>query len=377
MMVYEASPARAYQSVLNIEENLRFGGLVRNVHYLSSHLLIAVTTLHMLRVFFTGAFRGPRSINWIVGILLVVCVMAANFTGYLLPWDQLSFWAVTICTSMLKYIPIIGEQLLIALRGGAEVGAPTLVIFYAFHTTVLPTAIVLLMGYHFFRVRVARGVIHPFDEKTDVDQVERVLVWPHLLLRELSVGLTVMAIVLGCAVFIDAPIGPSANTGMSPNPAKAPWYFVGFQELQLHLHPTFAVVIIPLLLIIMLLFIPYTKQQNEQAGRWFLSAPGRRTALISALGSAAMTTAFILIDEMWLLKDAGLATIAGRGIIPLVFVAALFYVARLLLARALNMTKLELNQATFTAIFMAFVVLTITGAWFRGPNMALVWPFAN
>lgn len=108
VFVYVPSPERAYQSVTALERDVLFGQLVRNIHHWSANFLVAVAVLHLLRVFLTGAFRGARQFNWIIGLLLLLGVLAANFTGYLLPWDQLSYWAITICTGMLSYVPGIG-----------------------------------------------------------------------------------------------------------------------------------------------------------------------------------------------------------------------------------------------------------------------------
>ncbi len=155
ILVYEPTPDLAYESVAGLESSYLFGGLVRNIHHWSANILVAVVLAHMLRVFFTGGWHGQRRFDWVIGLALLAFVLAANFTGYLLPWDQLAYWAVTICTSMLGYVPWVGGWLQGVARGGPEIGRATLVIFYAFHTTLIPVALVLLMGFHFWRVRKA------------------------------------------------------------------------------------------------------------------------------------------------------------------------------------------------------------------------------
>ena len=161
VFVYVPSPERAYQSVTALERDVLFGQLVRNIHHWSANFLVAVAVLHLLRVFLTGAFRGARQFNWIIGLLLLLGILAANFTGYLLPWDQLSYWAITICTGMLSYVPGIGGWLQEVARGGAEIGRNTLTLFYAIHTTFVPVCLILLMAWHFWRVRKAGGVVIP------------------------------------------------------------------------------------------------------------------------------------------------------------------------------------------------------------------------
>ncbi len=247
MFAYEPSPERAYESIVSLQHNVLSGKLIRNVHHWSANFLIAIVLLHLLRVYFTGAYHAPRQFNWLIGLSLLLCIVISNFTGYLMPWDQLSYWAITISTGMIGYVPAIGGWLQEFVRGGTEIGSSTLVMFYTLHTTVVPALLILLMAFHFWRVRKAHGVVIPrsVDEAPD-EAPEYVLTLPNLLLRELVVACLLIAFIMVMSVLFDAPLGEAANPGMSPNPAKAPWYFVGLQELLLHFHPFFAVVAIPL-----------------------------------------------------------------------------------------------------------------------------------
>ena len=188
MLGYEATPETAYASIVNLERDMLFGAFVRSIHYWSANLLVAVGLCHLLRVFLTGGIYDGRQFNWVIGLGLLALILAANFTGYLLPWDQLSFWAVTICTSMLAYIPVIGEWLQTVSRGGPEVGGATLVLFYTLHTTIVPVLFVVLVSLHFWRIRKARGVV-PARSLTDSEEEEaaKVTTYPHLLVRELAV----------------------------------------------------------------------------------------------------------------------------------------------------------------------------------------------
>jgi len=376
MLAYEPTPERAYDSVVGLTDQFLFGGLVRNIHHFSANILVAVVLLHMLRVFLTGGFHGPRRFNWVIGLGLFAGVLAANFTGYLLPWDQLAFWAVTICTGMLGYVPWIGEWLQGMARGGAEIGSATLIIFYAFHTTLLPVTLVLLMGFHFWRVRKAGGVVDPRPpDEAAGEKPEYVSTLPDLLIRELAAGLALIAVVVVLAVFVDAPLGAPANPGMSTNPAKAPWYFVGFQELQLHFHPLVAAVVIPALVAIALLAIPYLRYGRELSGPWFLTDTGRRTALLAAAVGLVVTPTLIVLDELVLQPGAGLPSLVGRGLVPLTILGAVGLGFRSLLVRRFEVSRSEVVQALFILVFVALAVLTSTGVWFRGPGMALVWPW--
>jgi quinol-cytochrome oxidoreductase complex cytochrome b subunit len=128
-IVYVPTPQGAYNSIQVLQDEIRFGGLVRNLHHWSANLLVLIIFLHWMRVFFTGAFHPPRQFNWVIGFGMLLVVLAANFTGYLLPYDQLGYWAVTVSSGMLEYIPWIGHHLQVLLQGGPEIGPATLRIF--------------------------------------------------------------------------------------------------------------------------------------------------------------------------------------------------------------------------------------------------------
>jgi len=160
IFVYEPSPDAAYRSILRLRDDVFFGKLVRNIHYWSANLLVVVALLHLLRVYLTGAYHGARRFNWVLGLALLFCVLASNFTGYLLPWNQLSYWAITIVTGMIGYVPFVGETLQNAVRGGREIGASTLVDFYA-RTPRFSRAHRRRHGVSFLEVRKAGGVVLP------------------------------------------------------------------------------------------------------------------------------------------------------------------------------------------------------------------------
>jgi quinol-cytochrome oxidoreductase complex cytochrome b subunit len=381
MFVYEPSPERAYGSIVRLRDEVRFGGFVRGAHHWSANLLIIVVFLHLLRTFFTGAFHGVRQFNWVIGVLLLLGVVASNFTGYLLPWDQLSYWAITIVTGMLGYVPLLGEWLQRTARAGTEIGASTLILFYTLHTTVLPVLLVALMAFHFWRVRKARGVVVPYalDEAPE-EKPDTTLFVPDLLARETAVGLVLTAVVMVTALLFAAGLGPPANPGMSPNPAKAPWYFMGLQELLLHFHPLFAVVVIPLAALAALVAIPYLDYEGEVAGRWFLTRRGRDTAGRAALVALVATVAWVPLDEYVLDFGRWLPWLPGPGPprwLPAAIGLALLASLLTWIRRSTGATKNEIVQAGFAAVTTAFLLLTATGIWFRGEGMALTWPWSG
>jgi quinol-cytochrome oxidoreductase complex cytochrome b subunit len=381
MFVYEPSPGRAYGSIEALRRQVRFGGLVRNVHHWSANLLVFITFLHLLRTFFTGAFHGARQFNWVIGVLILLVVLAANFTGYLLPWDQLSFWAITIVTGMLGYVPVIGEGLVRLARGGSEIGGATLINFYTFHTTVIPVTLVGLMAFHFWRVRKAGGVVIPMGPADDPAQKPAtVLFVPSLLMREFVTGLVLVAVVMVLAVAVDAGLGAPANPGMSPNPAKAPWYFLGLQELLLHFHPTWAVVVLPGLALFALLAIPYIRYEEPMEGRWFVSETGRSLALAGALAALALTPLWVLLDEYvidWSSWLGGLPPGLSEGLVPAAVVLGLTWAVVRLAGRQYGGNRQETLQAGFAFLATALVILTAIGVWFRGEGMALTWPWTQ
>jgi quinol-cytochrome oxidoreductase complex cytochrome b subunit len=151
----------AYLDMQNLRDNVTFGDLVRNMHRWAAHLMVLTTFLHMARVFYHGAYKAPREFNWVVGVLLLVLTLLLAFTGYLLPWDQLALWAVTVGTSMAGFTPIFGQQVQFVLLGGVEIGPPTLLRWYVLHVLALPFVLTILLAVHFWRIRKDGGISGP------------------------------------------------------------------------------------------------------------------------------------------------------------------------------------------------------------------------
>ena len=157
---YKPTPEEAYASIQVIENQVQFGAAIRAIHHWAANGMIIMVVAHLLRVFITGAFKPPRELNWITGVLLFVITLGFGFTGYLLPWDQRAFWATTVGTEIGGGIPWIGDLILIFLRGAWNVTAITLSRFYAVHILVLPVVIIVLMGLHFIMIR-KQGIARP------------------------------------------------------------------------------------------------------------------------------------------------------------------------------------------------------------------------
>jgi quinol-cytochrome oxidoreductase complex cytochrome b subunit len=153
--------AAAYADMQNIRTSVFFGDLVRNLHRWGAHLMVFSVTLHMARVFYTGSYKPPREFNWVVGVVLLFLTLGLSFTGYLLPWDQLAIWAVTVGTSLAGYSPMIAKQANFFLLGGVVVGPDTLLRWYVLHVLALPFVLVIFLSVHFWRIRKDGGISGP------------------------------------------------------------------------------------------------------------------------------------------------------------------------------------------------------------------------
>ncbi|MEE4262504.1 MAG: cytochrome b N-terminal domain-containing protein [Desulfobacteraceae bacterium] len=379
-LVYQPVPDRAYASIIYLQNTVLFGQLIRNLHHWSGNALLLIVFLHWLRVFFTGAFQAPRQFNWIIGMLMFLLILGSNFSGYLLPWDQLAYWAITICTGMLEYIPVIGGGLQKVVRGGVDIGPATLSNFYAIHTAVIPACLLILMPFHFWRVRKSGGLVIPRTPQEDPDdRGETVAAIPNLIMREVVVALVLVAVLMALSISFNAPLEAIANPGLSPNPTKAPWYFAGIQELLLHFHPLFAVMVIPGIILAALLFLPYWRYDGDTAGVWFCSDRGRKMARVAVAVSLIVTALVILADE-YIIDFAAwtpsIPPVISNGMIPAALALACTIGFYRLMKKRYTATNNETIQAVFVLLLVAFIILTITCVWFRGNGMALAWPWA-
>ncbi|KAF0108105.1 MAG: cytochrome b/b6 protein [Anaerolineaceae bacterium] len=377
---YTPAAPQAYRDILELRSNVWFGELVRNLHHWSANLLVVIAVLHLIRVFVTGAYRPPRETNWLIGVAMLLLILASNFTGYLLPWDQLAYWAITVGTSIISYVPFIGEGLTRLVLGGPEVGAKTLLNFYSLHISFIPLIIFGLMSFHFWRVRKDGGLTVPkgVDETEEV-KTERVTTIPHLVRKEFIFAIGWVAAILVFSMFIPAPLEGIADPNISPNPAKAPWYFLGLQELLLHFHPLVAGIFLPTIAMLGIFLLPFFDINQTSVGVYFRSRRGRSLTLL-ALGLAIiLTPAWVLLDEFLLDWSAWLPTwsnLLSNGLIPLAVVALPIILMDDWAKKHLRADIEE--RVLFIAVFLftAFAILTVIGIFFRGPGMILYWPWA-
>jgi quinol-cytochrome oxidoreductase complex cytochrome b subunit len=298
MFYYRPSTALAYQDMKDLEFAVFLGKFIRNLHRWSAHAMIIVVVLHMYRVFVTGSYKKPRQFNWVIGVLLLLLTLLLSFTGYLLPWDQLAFWAITVGTSIGAYTPWLGPKLKELLLGGTVVGDAALNRFYVLHCIALPAAMAALTMVHFWRIRKDGGLSPPPGQAgatrarpgaatwkpsiplpfsaswrdkpgavavaapkmaapaaatTDEDIV---LAYPFAFYREGVALLATLLVMMTVSLVWDAPLEEMANPAKTPNPAKAPWYFLGIQELVSY-SAFFGGVAAPALMVLALVALPY------------------------------------------------------------------------------------------------------------------------
>lgn len=331
MFFYTPSTTQAYGDMQQLRTGVGFGQLIRNVHRWSAHLMVLVVLLHLARVFFAGAYKKPRQFNWLLGLMLLAVTLFFSFTGYLLPWDQLSYWAVTVGTNLVAYVPLVGSTLSDLLIGGDQINQTTLLRFYVLHVAVLPGALFMALGVHIWRVRkdgfaVKRGGTGAFAEqltepapeplvldpraveggrvrllgvvdRESVTAEERpvddtVFAWPHLLVRHVVVGLGTVATVIALGVAFAAPLRGLANPNLTPEPAKAPWYFVGLQELLSHFDPLVAGILVPSAAFVGFMLLPYidrnprTEARNRKVAILFFSSLVLLAVTLTVIGLA-------------------------------------------------------------------------------------------
>ena len=161
VLLRAVSATQAYTNILEIQSQVTFGLLTRNIHRWAAHLMVFFVFLHMMRVFYHGAYKPPREFNWVVGVVLLFLTIMLSFTGYLLPWDQIAYWAITIGTNMGGYAPLFNTPVSRILLGGVEVGQNTLLRFYVLHIMVLPLVAAIFLAVHFWRIRKDGGISGP------------------------------------------------------------------------------------------------------------------------------------------------------------------------------------------------------------------------
>jgi quinol-cytochrome oxidoreductase complex cytochrome b subunit len=428
MIYYTPSTELAFQSVKDIHYIVPTGRFIRNLHRWSAHVMVFTVILHAVRIFFMASYKKPREFNWVIGLGLLVITLGLSFTGYLLPWDQLAYWAATIGANIASSPRELTNALGVTdwfdpgginkhlMLGADEVGQPALTRFYFLHVMVLPLALLWLLGLHFWRIRKDGGLARPTDAEliragklpasgtAEGNGAGPVFVrgpaktyglmalvrgrtavvgrgpdytipsYPRALRAEMAVAMTVVAACLTLAFVADAPLKEQANALIPENPAKAPWYFLGVQELVSH-SAFMGGVFLPGLVVLGLALIPFLDREEEPGGVWFSGPRGRRVFLASLGLFAVIVTAveafvirfgwlrnwFPSIHQLWIIF-----------INPGTVLAALIVAWSQLVLRRTGSTRMA-AIALFTPVLVAFVILTYIASIHRGPNWQFYW----
>jgi quinol-cytochrome oxidoreductase complex cytochrome b subunit len=359
MFFYQPSATEAYQSIQDIQYAVPWGRVVRAMHRWAGHALVACVFLHFLRVAFSAAWRR-RELNWVIGLGQGALVLGLAFTGYLLPWDQLSYWAVRVVSGMLDNFAAPGRWLKQLLLGSDEVGPAALLRFYTLHVALLPAVLLTLALLHIWRIRRDGGLAR----EKQLPPEELVPTWPPLILREAVLAAAAVLAVFAAAIFLPAPLGQPLDYTTPSNPEKAPWYFLGLQEMLSH-SAIWGGVVFPLLFLLLLLFLPWLDRADEGVGA--LGASRRLRLLIAAsAGLAALTLA--LGEWLW----AARSDPASEALSP---PAIILYISLLVFFAAGY-----LSGSTRGAFFgwLAFLLTALVGftlvGLLRGPDWKFFWP---
>jgi len=419
MVYYKPYPAVAYDSIKDIHFIVPTGRFIRNIHRWAANFMVVAVFAHMARVFYTASYRSPREFNWLVGLVLLILTIGLAFTGYLLPWDQLAYWAITIGSNIAQSPREVTDALGITqwfdpgglmrklLLGADTVGADALIRFYVLHVIVLPLLLVGFLGVHFWRIRKDGGLARPEDVDKRLAPAEDFLPVftdqprktyhlvalvrgrtpqvnagpentvpsvPHLFHGELAVFMITTFVCVALSLFIDAPLKELADPTRPENPAKAPWYFLGIQELVSY-SAFMGGVGIPTIALLGLGLIPYLDRERGQTGLWFAGPGSWRLVLASAavgFGLAIAVEAFA-IQFGWIREwFPGAPQLLITLINPATVLTALYMIYSLYLVRRFKSQRAG-AVGLFTCFLCGFAVLTVIGLHFRGPNWEFYW----
>lgn len=312
MFWYTPSPEIAYGNMLSIMNNVPLGQFVRDLHRLGAEAMVLIVALHMMRTWITGSYKKPRQFTWFTGILLLVITGLLSFTGYLLPWDQLALWAVTIGASMAEATPVIGQEVNLLVRGAPELGANGLLRFYLLHVLGLPIFLFIFLGVHYYKVIIHGHSLPPQKENIGEDTAKRVPLdkrvyfIPDIMTNEIVwIGVTTFIMVVLSIWFYHAPLENHADPQSTPLGTTAPWYFLWIQGALKLGDKFFWGIVFPTVVIGVLAVMPYLDV-----------TPSRRYAHSRVQLSLAMFTVSIMTILSYMgLPEFAVATSAETEII--------------------------------------------------------------
>jgi quinol-cytochrome oxidoreductase complex cytochrome b subunit len=418
MLYYKPSVDGAYDSIKDIHNVVPTGRMMRNVHRWAAEGMVVMVLLHMGRVFYTSAYKGPRAFNWVLGMTLFVLTLALSFTGYLLPWDQLAFWAVTIGSGIAGSTTELTDALGVTqhfdpgtiiregLLGAHYIGEEALIRFYTLHIMILPIVLVIIAAVHFWRIRKDGGLVRPEAanqrvpaEGTTPEQAptktfglmavmrqrtpatnlgidNTIPSWPRVFIVEATLTMLVLLATLILSLCFDAPLREIANPDVPENPAKAPWYFLGLQELVSY-SAFMGGMVIPAIVVVGLSLVPYLDREPEDVGIWFSGPRGRRVTAASVLFGVVLCVGMLVftVKYGWLRNWEW-----SKDVPQLVIVAINPGTVFVLACAAWSLGVMRFTNSTrmaaiglFTAFFVCFLILTYFATVHRGPNWDFYW----
>jgi quinol-cytochrome oxidoreductase complex cytochrome b subunit len=381
MLYYTPSVEHAYSSVKDIVFVVTGGRILRNLHRWAAQAMVVLAFLHMMRVFFTGTYLKGRALNWGIGVAMWLLTLLLCFSGYLLPWDQLAYWAITIGSNIAASARELTDALGVThlldpggwvkklLIGDEVVGQEALTRFYMLHIIFLPLVLLVLLGLHIWRIRKDGGIGRPQGKEPP-----HIHAWPTAFWAELGILMIICGVLMAAAFFFDAPLREQANPLLPENPAKSPWYFLGLQELVSY--SAFAGgVVIPLLFIGFLVSIPLRDREHQFSGIWFSGATGKKIVIRSLLFSLAVTGGTVLLNVRWGWLGDWIPGVPQ--LLVIVFnpgtLLAVLYIGWSLFIRKTTGSVHFTAVALFTCALIGFLILTAVGFWFRGPDWEFFW----
>lgn len=386
MLYYHPSIPQGYADMKDLEFVVSSGALLRSLHRWSAHAMVFLVFVHMAKVFYRAAYRPPRELNWMFGVSLLLTTLLLSYTGYLLPWDQLSYWGTTVGANIISSIPFFGAKLRFYLMGGHTVNANALLRFYVLHTMILPLTAIMLISVHLWRLHKDGGmydlddngepIVHgPRTEENRARALalknEKTLSYGDLLFREV-IAIEALAVVLfTVALRWSAPLEQLANPLHTPNPAKAPWYFTGLQELLHYFPPFVAGIILPALIVSGLFFIPFfpvfDSVSTREMNAWVRRKPVRITVLAVLILVLSVLLAHLhawdALIPFWITAVLVSLATEARGSKSPAFRAWL--------------SAKPISFWIMTLFLLEAIVLTAVGTLFRGPSWSWVWPWSG
>ncbi len=371
MLYYHPSIPQGYADMKDLQFVVSSGVFLRNLHRWSAHAMVFLVFAHMAKVFYRGAFRTPRELNWVVGVCMLMLTLLLSYTGYLLPWDQLSYWGTTVGANIMSAIPVLGDKLRFVLLGGHTVNANALLRFYVLHTMILPLTVILLIVVHLWRLHKDGGM-YELKEQTEATapagfEQEKTVSYRELLFREI-IAIELLAALLGMiALRWNAPLEQLADPLHTPNPAKAPWYFTGLQELLHYFPPLAAGIFFPALVVIALIVVPFLGVTGKEESFWVRQKSKRLLLAATAIG---LVTVLLIIRHAW---DA---------LLPVWIIAVFMGLAAAGAQQPAGRFRVWLSSKPLsfwimTWLLLEAVVLTSVGTFFRGPGWSWLWPWGS